>query len=56
MGLTAYKDCINVTYDTRGNIYEIPNYCINDPSIYDIPKQEVKPKPRKKDIKVLSLF
>ena len=37
-GIVPYKDCINVTYDTFGGLYEIPNYCIHFPSKYDLPE------------------
>lgn len=33
-------DCINAVYDEKGGIYEIPNYCINDPSDYEISEIE----------------
>lgn len=34
------KDCINVVYDSKGILYEIPNYCINDPYKYEIENDE----------------
>ena len=49
-GISTYKGCINVSFDKKGAMYEIPNYCINDPSKYDIipdtfennkPKEEI---------------
>ena len=43
------KKCINVTYDKSGNVYEIPNYCINDPVSFDLPEMHVK-KPEKKNV------
>ena len=43
------KKCINVTYDKAGEVYEIPNYCINDPISYDLPETHVK-KPEKQTI------
>ena len=33
--IVTYKGCINVTYDNKGFLYEIPNYCINDPLEYE---------------------
>ena len=33
--IITYKGCINVTYDNKGFLYEIPNYCINDPLEYE---------------------
>ena len=30
-GLIPYNNCINITYDASGALYEIPNYCINEP-------------------------
>ena len=33
--IVTYKGCINVTYDNKGYLYEIPNYCINDPLEYE---------------------
>jgi len=47
--LTPYKNCINVSYDALGGLYEIPNYCIHDPLIYDIPEKH-KEKPEQKKI------
>jgi hypothetical protein len=52
--VTPYNCCINVTYDSKGAIYEIPNYCINDPCIYDISEAtENKQKPSNKEIIVI---
>ena len=47
--IIPYKNCINVTYDRRGGIYEIPNYCIQDPVEY-ILINENKNKPNEKEI------
>ena len=47
-GLVPYNNCINITYDTSGFLYEIPNYCINDPYKYEIVENEkVRPKEEK---------
>ena len=43
------KKCINVTYNKSGEIYEIPNYCINEPVSYDLPEMHMK-KPEKQNI------
>ena len=48
--LTPYKNCINVSYDALGALYEIPNYCIHDPMVYDLPEDHKK-KPNEKKIK-----
>jgi len=37
------KSCINVVYDSKGILYEIPNYCINDPYKYEIEDYESDP-------------
>ena len=34
--IRLYENCINVVYDSRGLIYEIPNYCINDPYKFEL--------------------
>jgi hypothetical protein len=34
--IIPFNNCINITYDSRGYYYEVPNYCINPPSKYDI--------------------
>ena len=47
--ITPLKKCINVTYDKAGEVYEIPNYCINEPFSFDLPEMHVK-KPEKKNI------
>lgn len=38
--LRPLKDCINVVYDSKGYLYEIPNYCINDPYKYEIDEEK----------------
>ena len=48
--IVTYKGCINVTYDNKGFLYEIPNYCINDPLEYE--KFEEKKPVIKEDIEV----
>jgi len=48
--LTPYKNCINVSYDALGGLYEIPNYCIHEPMEYDIPEDH-KEKPPESKIK-----
>ena len=35
-GLIPYNQCINKTYEVSGALYEIPNYCINEPYKYEI--------------------
>ena len=56
-GIVPYKDCINVVYDSKGAIYEIPNYCINDPSQYNIPEIEyTKEKPNEKKLSIFIRF
>ena len=47
--ITPLKHCINVTFDRGGEVYEIPNYCINEPISFDLPETHVK-KPEKKKI------
>lgn len=52
-GLNMYSGCINVLYDNKGNLYEIPNYCIHDPVLWDNPKQKIiKPKEERILLKV----
>jgi hypothetical protein len=52
IGITTYSGCINVVYDNKGNLYEIPNYCIHEPLEWDIPKLKI-PKPNEQEIKFL---
>ena len=47
--ITPLKNCLNVTYDRGGEVYEIPNYCINEPYSYDLPESHIK-RPEKKKI------
>lgn len=47
--LKPYKNCINITYDASGGLYEIPNYCIHDPYEYDFPESHIA-KPEEKRI------
>ena len=46
MGIKLLKDCISVVYDSRGDSYEVPNYCINMPSFYEL-RDEFKKKEAK---------
>ena len=49
-----YKNCINIVYDSKGFLYEIPNYCINDPLKYIIDEIEYnKKKPKEEVINVI---
>ena len=48
-GLVPYKNCINITYDASGALYEIPNYCINEPYKYEIVENE-KEKPKEEKV------
>lgn len=50
--LSTYKGCINVVFDSRGNMYEIPNYCIHDPVSWNIPKYTLQ-KPKEKKIRIV---
>jgi hypothetical protein len=50
-GLSLYAGCLNVIYDSKGNLYEIPNYCIHPPSEWDIPKFKIK-KPENMNVQV----
>ena len=47
--ITPLKNCLNVTFDRGGEVYEIPNYCINEPYTYDLPESHIK-RPEKKKI------
>ena len=47
--LIPYNNCINVSYDALGGLYEIPNYCIHDPTEYDLPEMKQN-KPEEKKI------
>lgn len=51
-GLTSYAGCINVIYDSKGNLYEIPNYCIHEPSKWDIAKLNM-PQPKEEKISII---
>lgn len=33
-GVSLYRNCINAVFDPKGNLYEVPNYCINPPYKY----------------------
>jgi hypothetical protein len=48
-GLIPYNNCINITYDASGALYEIPNYCINEPYKYEIVENE-KEKPKEEKV------
>ena len=50
--IVTYKGCINVTYDNKGFLYEIPNYCINDPVKFEKIEEESKNMPKKEDLEI----
>ena len=51
--IIPYKKCINIVYDSKGFLYEIPNYCINFPSRYEIEVIENdKKKPKEEKINI----
>ena len=50
--IVTYKGCINVTYDSKGFLYEIPNYCINDPVQYEKKIEDEKKIPNKENIEI----
>ena len=50
--IVTYKGCIDVTYDSKGFLYEIPNYCINDPVRYEKLEEENKNMPKKENIEI----
>jgi hypothetical protein len=35
-GIKALDNCINRCYDSKGFLYEIPNYCINNPFQFEL--------------------
>ena len=47
--LVPFKECLNITYDSLGGIYEIPNYCINEPYKYALSENK-KEKPNEEKI------
>jgi hypothetical protein len=53
MEIRPYNGCINICFDSAGAVYEIPNYCINDPLEYDISTSRAQNKPAQKEIKVI---
>lgn len=38
--LRPFRNCINIVYDSKGILYEIPNYCINDPYKYELEEDQ----------------
>jgi hypothetical protein len=51
MEIRPFKDCINKCYDNAGAIYEIPNYCINDPVDFKVVNNKVyKDRPPERNI------
>ena len=52
--MTPVKNCINLTYDSRGYYYEIPNYCVNDPHKFEIiSASQFKSKPVKSSLQII---
>jgi hypothetical protein len=52
MEVKPYHDCLNVCFDNHGAVYEIPNYCINEPHEYRLESIKAEHKPVSNDIKV----
>lgn len=56
-GIVPFLDSLSAVYDSKGFLYEIPNYCINDPICYDIPNADCnKSKPKEDIIKIIVRF
>jgi len=51
--IKPFKDRINLTYDSQGFLYEIPNYCIHDPVFYEISQIENKISPGESLINII---
>lgn len=51
-GITSYNKCINLCYDPQGMIYEIPNYCVNEPIVFDEKPKDTN-KPEQKTLNVI---
>jgi hypothetical protein len=51
--IKPFKDSINLTYDSQGFLYEIPNYCIHDPVIYEFNHIENKISPEESLINII---
>ena len=54
-GIKPVKKCLNMCYDLQGAIYEIPNYCLNPPALYDIKPKDTN-KPEEKILNVIEIF
>ena len=52
-GIIPYNNCINITYDNKGALYEIPNYCINLPFKYNDDNNHKKNKPKEDNIIII---
>ena len=53
MDLVPYENCINITYDAFGYLYEIPNYCIHWPLRYELDDDESKKPKTNKEIEII---
>jgi len=51
-GIKPYNKCINICYDLQGAIYEIPNYCINEPFLFDEKAKDIN-RPEEKILNVI---
>ena len=45
------KKCLNICYDLQGAIYEIPNYCLNQPALFEVKAKDTN-KPDEKYLNV----
>lgn len=50
-GIKPANKCINFCYDLQGAVYEVPNYCINDPVFYDEKAKDLH-RPEEKQLNV----
>ena len=50
-GFKTVEGCINLCVDPQGNIFRVPNYCINDPYF----EKELKPKNRGNANKIIKI-
>ena len=47
INIVTYKGCINVIYYSKSFLYEIPNYCTNDPLRNEKIEEDKKNMPKK---------
>jgi len=55
MGVKLHKNSLSVVFDSKGDSYEVPNYCINMPHKYILKDAKKKKAVKEEFFKVITI-